>query len=128
MSGEAERVLENNVQRLRKLITNYNLTRSSSQRLELQGPFDLGALSTTEITRRPGVYLIFCEDGSFKYTGKSEKSTTRSRIGNHLKPKVQASPFWRNSPPPKFFCVIETPGEEAGALETYLQRNDFYGR
>ncbi len=126
MSGEAARVLENYVQRLRQLIGSYNSSRPSSLGLELEGPFDIDELSTTEITRRPGAYLIFCEDGRFKYTGMSAKGTIRGRIREHLKPKTQASSFWRNCPP-KFFCVIATPGEEAGALEEYLQNNGFYG-
>jgi hypothetical protein len=118
--------LDDNVQRLRQLIEDYSATRDPLlERLEVSGPFDRDALWKSNLVQKPGCYVIYCEDGSRKYTGKSE-SSVGNRIRDHLSPAEQASPFWQKGPSPTHFCIIATPAQEARKLEDYLISRDYY--
>lgn len=120
--------LDDHIERLRRLVSDYSTTRPpSAEPLEVAGPFDRDSLWKTALAGQPGCYVIYCEDGSFKYTGMSEVSVG-GRIGNHLSPREQGSAFWREHPPAAHFCLITTPAPEARALEAFLQSRGYYYR
>jgi hypothetical protein len=118
--------LDDEVQRLRQIVNEYSATRAPSQEpLEVRGPFDRVALWKSEFVKKPGCYVIYGEDGSFKYTGMSEVGVG-SRIGSHLGPAEQASAFWQKGPPASYFCLIATPAWEAPGLEAFLRARGYY--
>lgn len=120
--------LDDNIQRLRLLVSDYCATRApSAALLDVTGPFDRDTLWKSDLVRQPGCYVMYCDDGSFKYTGMSAVGVG-GRIGQHLSAREQASAFWQSSPPVGYFCLVSTQAHEAPALEAYLRSRGYYYR
>jgi ketosteroid isomerase-like protein len=117
-------ILSENVKELQRSVDEYCSSPqwdASLGKLQVRGPFNLDTRHRQNINKT-GCYVLYWEDGSRRYTGMSEKRTMLTRINEHLSAREQRDKFWSYGLPVRYACTIETSGEKAKDLETFLRK------
>lgn len=108
---------------LRQLVDQYcSVERNPSKpKFTVHGPLKKDDVWKHPASKKAGCYVIYGEDGSWLYTGKSETQLC-SRIADHLSQTVQRAAFWQQQSPPCYFDLIEVVEPwESLSLEGYLE-------